>query len=142
LRAVLFAYGVGHLITATMFVLWPDYFLVGRGDRPPWPFSIFQFGVWPPVHQGFLNVLAMYDIAVAFALFVAAANPVKHRGILMFASVLWVLHGGAHAYHILWGNSPDAYWWTVVELYLGVGLLAALYPWGGPTPARPRAGRR
>lgn len=128
LRAVLFAYGVGHLATTTMFLVWPDYFLTGRGDVPPWPLSILQFGVWPPTHVGFMNVLAVYDLSVAVALFVAAWNPLRHTGLLVFFGVLWLGHGAVHGYHILWGDSPSVYWWTTVELWVGVALLAVLYP--------------
>lgn len=128
LRAVLFAYGVGHLVTATLFLFWPAYFLLGTGAEPPWPLSFFQFGVWPPLHQGFMNIVAVYDVAVAFALFLAAADPRRHHGILLFAIVLWALHGGAHAYHIVWGDSPGHYWGAVIELWVGAALLAILYP--------------
>lgn len=127
LRLVLVAYALGHLVTATLFIGWPSYFLTGRGPVPPWPFRLFQFGTWPPVHQGFMNVLAVYDVAVAVALVVAATAPLRHWGILVFVSVLWVLHGGAHAYHIVWGSSPTDYWSTVAELWAGVVLVVALW---------------
>lgn len=128
LRVVLFAYGVGHLVTAVTFLFWPEHFLVGTGDVPPWPFSILQFGSWPPLHQGFMNIVAVYDVAVAVALFMAAANPARHTGIVVFAIVLWVLHGAAHAYHIVWGSSPGEYWGAVAELWLGAALLLVLFP--------------
>lgn len=128
LRVVLFGYGVGHLVTTTLFLGWPDYFLTGGGPAPPWPLSVFQFGVWPPTHEGFMNVLAVYDLAVATALFIAAWNPRRHTGILAFAMVLFSGHGAMHAYHILWGTSPRIYWWTVGELWAGAALVGVLYP--------------
>lgn len=128
LRAVLFGYGVGHLATTTLFLGWPRYFLTGEGSAPPWPLSIFQFGFWPPTHVGFMNVLAVYDLAVATALFIAAWDPKRHTGILAFLTVLFLGHGGMHAYHILWGTSPTVYWWTTVELWAGVALIWGLYP--------------
>lgn len=128
LRAVLFGYAVGHLVTATLFLFWPTYFLTGAGSPPPWPLSVFQFGVWPPVHEGFMNVVAAYDVAVAFALLLAAWSPERHRGLIWFAIVLWALHGGVHAYHILWGTSPGGFWGTVVVLWAGALLLGVLLP--------------
>jgi hypothetical protein len=128
LRAVLFGFAVGHLVTATLFLFWPAYFLTGAGATPPWPLSMFQFGVWPPVHEGFMNVIAVYDVAVAFALLLAAWSPERHRGLISFAIVLWILHGGVHAYHILWGTSPGGFWGTVGALWLGALALLVLYP--------------
>lgn len=127
LRAVLFAYGVGHLATAAMFLGWPEYFLVGSGGEPPWPLSALQFGTWPPVHTGFMNVIAAYDVAVAVALFTAAWDPVRHAGILPFVLVLFVAHGAAHGWHVLFGSSPDVYWVTTAELWVGAALVAGLY---------------
>lgn len=128
LRLVLVGYGAGHLSTAALFIGWPRYFVEGRGPRPVWPLYLFQFGAWPPTHVGFMNVLAVYDVAVAVALFLCAYDPIAHYGILAFAVVLWALHGGAHAYHIIFGSSPASYWSTVAELWLGAALLVALYP--------------
>jgi hypothetical protein len=128
LRLVLAVYGIGHLVAATEFVFWPGWFIDRSGPSPPWPFSLAQFGAWPPLHQGFMNVIAMYDVAVAFALLLAAWNPAGNTGIIAFACVLWTLHGGAHAYHIVWGSSPSGYWPTVAELWGGVVLLVILYP--------------
>lgn len=146
LRAVLFAYAVGHFITATLFIGWPSYFTEGRGPRPFWPFSVFQFGSWPPTHQGFMNVIAAYDLAVGIALLWAMRDPLRNTGILLFAIVLWVLHGAVHAYHIIWGSSPGQYWLTVGELWLGAILLVVLWPRAGGSPQgasrrrKPRAG--
>jgi hypothetical protein len=128
LRAVLVAYALGHVVTATMFLVWPSYFLEGTGARPPWPLSLLQFGSWPPTHAGFLVILGMYDLAVAFALLLAASNPARHAGIVVFAIVLWTLHGGAHGAMILWGDSPAEYWGAVAELWIGVVLLSVLFP--------------
>lgn len=147
LRAVLFGYGVGHLATTTLFLGWPRYFLTGEGSAPPWPLSIFQFGSWPPTHVGFMNVLAVYDLAVATALFIAAWNPRRHKGILAFLTVLFLGHGAVHAAHILWGTSPAVYWWTTAELWVGVALIWLLYPRDTKerdlrSPAPERAGAR
>lgn len=132
LRGVLVAYGVGHLVTTALFFGWPRYFLEGTGPRPPWPLSVVQFGSWPPTHEGFLNVLAAYDLAVAAALFLAATKPLRHTGIIAFAVILWLLHGGVHAYHVVWGTSPRIYMWSVVELWLGAALLTGLVAWVRP----------
>lgn len=133
LRAVLVVYAAGHLVTATLFVAWPGYFIDATGPAPPWPFTLAYFGAWPPLHQGFMNVLASYDVAVAVALLIAARDPRRHTGVIAFAIVLWTLHGAVHAYHILFGSSPAGYWWAVAELWAGAVLLVLL--------ARP-AGRR
>ncbi|HVL82077.1 MAG TPA: hypothetical protein VM840_10865 [Actinomycetota bacterium] len=128
LRIVLLVYAVGHLVTTVQFLFWPGYFLTGDPPVPPWPLTAFQFGDWPPLHQGFMNVIAVYDLAVAAALVYAMRDPAANRGILFFAIVLWVLHGGVHAYHILWGDSPAHYWVATVELWLGAVLLGVLWP--------------
>lgn len=125
---MLVGYGVGHLVTAAMFWGWPEYFLLGTGPVPPWPLSALQFGSWPPLHQGFLQAVGGYDVAVAVALFVAAANPRRHRGILVFAVTLFAVHGGVHAYHILWGASPEIYWWSVGQLWVGAAAIGLLWP--------------
>lgn len=128
LRLVLVLYALGHLTTATIFLFWPAYFLEGAGPVPPWPASLLQFGTWGPTHQGFMAVLAIYDIAVAVALLIAASNPLRHVGVVVFALVLWTLHGAAHAALILWKDSPPSYVWVVAELWIGVALLLYLFP--------------
>lgn len=130
LRVVLLIYAIGHLLTTVQFMFWPGYFLTGAPPEPPWPLTIYQFGNWPPLHQGFMNVVAVYDLAVAAALVWAMRDPAANKGILFFAIVLWVGHGAAHAYHILWGTSPDHYWLATVELWLGALLLGVLWPRG------------
>ena len=128
LRVILVVYAVGHLVTATLFLAWPAYFLEGAEPAPPWPISQLQFGSWPPTHEGFMAVLALYDVAVAVALLLAAWNPVRHAGIVVFAIILWVLHGSAHGALILWGDSPSEYWGAVAELWVGAALLLVLFP--------------
>jgi hypothetical protein len=137
LRAVLILYAIGHLTTSALFTFWPRYFIEQRGPRPPAPLSLVHgFGAWPPLHTGFMNVLAAYDLAVAFALLLAALDPVRNAGILWFLIVLWTVHGATHAAHILWGTSPPGYWSSVAELWLGAVLLLALRPGRPPTPLR------
>lgn len=128
LRFVLVIYALGHLTTAALFLVWPAYFLEGKGPVPPWPASLVQFGAWPPTHPGFMAVLAVYDIAVAAALLLAAWQPLRHAGIIVFAIVLWVLHGAAHGALIVWSDSPSRYWWVVAELWIGAALLLVLFP--------------
>ncbi len=128
LRVVLLVYAVGHLLTTVQFLFWPGYFLKGDPPVPPWPLTLFQFGSWPPLHQGFMNVIAVYDLAVAAALLWAMRNPARERGVLFFAVVLWVAHGAMHAYHIIWGTSPGEYWVATIELWVGAVLIAALWP--------------
>lgn len=128
LRLVLVLYAIGHLTTATIFLFWPAYFLDNTGPVPPWPASLIQFGTWSPPHQGFMAVLAIYDIAVAVALLLAAANPLRRVGVVLFALVLWTLLGAAHAVLILWKDVPPSYVWVVAELWVGVALLLYLFP--------------
>lgn len=129
LRLVLAVYAAGHIFTAVLFTAWPGWFVDGSGPRAVFPFTLVsEFGAWPPLHQGFMNVIAAYDLAVAVALVVAARRPARHTGILLFVTVLWVLHGAVHAYHIVWGTSPGGYWPTVAELWLGAALVAILWP--------------
>lgn len=128
LRVVLVGFAAGHLTTAAIFTFWPGWFINAAGARPPWPVALIQFGAWPPLHTGFMHVLAAYDTAVAFALLLAARRPREHRGIIAFAIALWSLHAFTHAEHIVLGTSPVAYWVPVGVLASGAILLAALWP--------------
>ena len=134
LRLVLFVYAFGHLLTTVQFLFWPGYFLTGDPPIPPWPLTAFQFGDWPPLHAGFMNVIAVYDLAVAAALIWTIRDPAANKGVLFFAIVLFVAHGGVHAYHILWGTSPAHYWAATVQLWVGAALIGALWPRTAPVP--------
>jgi len=136
LRLVLAFYAVAHLMSSALFLFWPRYAVLGSGPRPPFPLSVLQFGSWPPFHQGFMNVIGAYDLAIAVAFVIAATNPVKHSGLVSFFLVLLAVHGGVHAAQIIWGDSPSGQWLEVAQLWAGFTFLAALFP----RPASARGG--
>jgi hypothetical protein len=105
LRIVLVVAAVGHIVVALSFWFWPEK-------------AIDEILAWGPP-SGWTSILGAYDLAVAFALVLAYLDPIANAGIVRFVGALLVLHGGTHAYYIVWGDAPDRHWFVVAYLIAG-----------------------
>ncbi|MGH2756891.1 MAG: hypothetical protein ACRDI3_03795 [Actinomycetota bacterium] len=122
LRAILAVAAAGHVVVGLSFWFFPDL-------------AIDEILAWGPP-SGWTSVLGAYDLAVAFALFLAFRDPFTNRGIIRFVGVLLSLHGLTHAYYIVWGDAPDRHWFVVAYLLAG-GLVLW---WLAPEPRQMREG--
>ena len=114
LRVILALAALGHLIVGLSFWFFPDR-------------AIDEILAWGPP-SGWTSILGAYDLAVAFALFIAFRDPVGNRGIISFVAVLLALHGATHAYYIVWGDAPDRHWFVVSYLLAAAVVLWWLRP--------------
>ena len=110
LRVVIFLVMIGHLVVGLMFWFAPQL-------------AIDEILQWGPV-SGWTTILGSYDLAVAFALFLALRDPASNRGIVQFVGVLLILHGATHLYYTVIGDSPARFYFVVSYLIVsGIALL-------------------
>jgi hypothetical protein len=120
LRFVLFVTALGHLIVGLSFWFFPEL-------------AIDEILAWGPV-SGWTTILGSYDLAVAFALFLALRDPLGNTGIIKFVGVLLILHALTHAYYTVIGDSPPRFWFVIAYLLTGGIVLL----WFGINPPLPR----
>jgi hypothetical protein len=114
LRTVLAVAAAGHAITGLSFWFVPHL-------------AIDEVLAWGEP-SGWTAILGAYDLAVAYALWLAFRDPAGNPGLLRFAAVLLALHAGTHAYFNIWGGAPSRLWIPTAILALGSVLVVALAP--------------
>lgn len=114
LRAVLAVTALGHLVTGLSFWFFPRL-------------AIDEVLAWGDP-SGWTAILGAYDVAVAYAMWLAFRDPEGNPGLLRFAAVLLALHAGTHAYFNLWGGAPSRLWIPTAILLAGSVLLVVLAP--------------